>query len=275
MNVASLSSADLAVLSEKATWIRRQAVTMVHASKSGHLGSALSAVELLTVLYGAFLKTNPNDPRWPERDRFILSKGHGGSGLYATLAAFGHIPEALLQTYGKDGGTLAVHPSSMIFPQAETSTGSLGHGFPIGVGMAIAAQRDGKSHRVVTIVSDGECDEGSTWEAALFSGHHHLDQLLCIVDYNKIQSFGRTEEVLSLEPFADKWKAFGWGVREVDGHDIAAIAKTLSQFPFDAGKPSVIIAHTVKGKGLPQAEDTVSSHYLTPTEEQLRALCTP
>jgi len=244
---------------------------MVQRSKSAHLGSALSMVDLLTVLYFHFLKVDPAHPSWSERDRFILSKGHGGSGLYATLAERGFFPVDMLEEYGTNGGRFAVHPSSLMVPGVEASTGSLGHGLPIGLGMAIAAVREGKAHRIVVMLSDGECDEGSTWEAVLAAGAWGIENLVAIVDYNKIQSFGRTKEVMDLEPFAAKWEACRWGVTEVDGHDHAAIAAGLDRIPFSAGKPSVLIAHTVKGKGIAGLEDTVDSHYRTPTEKQITA----
>ncbi len=242
---------------------------MVHNSKSAHLGSALSTVDLLTCLYFRYLRLDPKNPADPVRDRFILSKGHAGSGLYATLAERGYFPVSLLDSYGKDGSTLAVHPSSHLVAGIEVSTGSLGHGLSVGLGMALAGRLDGKDYRTVVMVSDGECDEGSTWEAILAAGAWKIDSLTCIVDYNKIQSFGRTADIMDLEPFADKWRAFGWDVQEVDGHDHSQILGALRSLPSAKGKPSVIIAHTIKGKGASWMEDTVESHYLSPSPDQM------
>ena len=264
-----LSAAKLGELQAISNQMRLDAVTMVHRSKSAHLGSSLSMIDVLAVLYCHYLKLDPKNPKWSERDRFILSKGHGGSGLYAALAARGFFDRSTLEEYGRDGGRLAVHPSAMLVPGVEASTGSLGHGLPVGVGMALAGKRDGKEYKTVVVVSDGECDEGSTWEAILAAGNWKLSNLICIVDYNKIQSFGRVDEVMPLEPFADKWKAFGWGVEEVDGHDHEAIAACLARVPFVTDRPSAIIAHTVKGKGAKWMEDTVASHYQSPTDAHL------
>ncbi|PIR53265.1 transketolase [Candidatus Peregrinibacteria bacterium CG10_big_fil_rev_8_21_14_0_10_49_10] len=264
---------ELADLEKKSRQIRASAVEMVCNSHSAHLGSALSMVDLLTVLYFWYLKVDPKNPKDSERDRFVLSKGHGGSGLYATLAEKGFFPKKELETYGKDGSLFAVHPSSKMVPGVEASTGSLGHGLPIGLGMALAAKLDGKPYRTVVITSDGECDEGSTWEAILAAGHWKLDNLICIVDYNKIQSFGRTEEVMDLEPFAEKFRSFNWSVCEINGHNHEEIAEALHKAPLEKGKPTAIIAHTVKGKGWSaEMENTVESHYTPPNQNDVDRL---
>ncbi len=248
--------------------VRRTVIAMANRAKSGHVGSALSTIDILSVLYHRFLRIDPKNPKWAERDRFILSKGHGCSGLYATLAQRGFFSESSLETFLKDESIFAGHPSALHVPGVELSTGSLGHGLNVGVGMALADKRDHTGRRTVVLVSDGECDEGSTWEAALTAGHWELGGLTCIVDYNKIQSFGRTADIMDLEPFADKWRAFRWHVQEVDGHNHAEIEEALAATLREDNKPSVIIAHTVKGKGVSFMEDTVDWHYWPPNDEQ-------
>jgi transketolase len=218
------------------------------------------------------MKVNPDCPTWPERDRLVFSKGHASAALYAVLAEMGFFETALLDSHCQDGSLLLGHVSHHL-PGVEVSTGSLGHGLPIACGMALAAKADGIKSRTFAILSDGELDEGSNWEAILFAGHRKLDNLTVVVDYNKIQSFGMVKEVLDLEPLASKWLAFGWAIREIDGHDLAAIEDVLCQVPFHADKPSVILAHTVKGKGVSFMEDRLEWHYKSPNDEQLaRAL---
>jgi len=230
-------------------------------------------IELLLVLYGRVLRVDPNRPDWPERDRFVLSKGHACAGLYAVLAERGFFPRSWLDTFYQNGSHLAGHITHTNVPGVDASTGSLGHGLPVAAGMALAGKRDARNYRVFALLSDGECDEGSTWEAILFAGHHQLDNLVAVVDYNKIQSIGRVEEVLDLEPFADKWRSCRWGVREIDGHNLEEIDHTLAGLPLEPGRPSCIIAHTVKGKGVSFMEDELLWHYRPPSEEELaRAL---
>jgi transketolase len=246
---------------------------MIHRAKSSHIGSAFSMAELLAVLYSQILRVDPSDPQCPERDRFILSKGHACAALYAVLAERGFFPADWLDDFYRDGSRLLGHASHSSVPGVEVSTGSLGHGLAIACGMALAARRDGQAYRVFVLLSDGECDEGSTWEAALFAPHHRLDNLIVIVDYNKIQSLGSVKEVLDLEPLVAKWEAFGWAAREIDGHDVRQIEQTLSRAPFEQGKPSCVIAHTVKGKGVSFMENKLLWHYRTPdAEEMARAL---
>lgn len=227
--------------------------------------------ELLAVLYGVILRVDPENPTWPERDRFILSKGHACVSLYAILAERGFFPKEWLDTFYQNGGKLAGHATHTSAPGIEVSTGSLGHGLSIATGMALAAKRDNKSYRIFTLLSDGECDEGSTWEAALFAPHHHLDNLITIIDYNKIQSLGSVPEVLELEPFAEKWRSFGWAVVEIDGHNIDSITTTLTNLPIEPGKPSCVIAHTVKGKGISFMEHQLLWHYRTPQGDEYEA----
>src|SRR2546425_2106987 len=256
-----------------ATEIRRHVLRMTHRAKSSHVGTSLSMADVLAVLYGGMLRVDPRRPDWPDRDRFILSKGHGCAGLYAVLAECGFFPLERLGEFCMDGTTLAGHVTHAGVPGVEVSTGALGHGLGIACGMALAAKRDGHSWRIVTLLSDGECDEGSTWEAVLFAPHHSLDNLIAVVDYNKIQSLGNVADVLGLEPLADKWRAFGWSTREIDGHDVFAIHEALTRVPFAIGRPSCLIAHTVKGKGVSFMEGQVLWHYRPPgADELVRAL---
>lgn len=268
MTSSKKPQANLDELRRKSVAIRRDTMNMAHKAKSGHLGSAFSIIDLLTVLYFNFLNINPKNPTDPNRDRFILSKGHGCSALYVTLAKCGFFFESELETFTKNESRLPGHPSSKMLPGIEASTGSLGHGLSIGVGTALAAKRDGRNHRTIVIISDGECDEGAIWEAALTANHWKLNSLTCIIDYNKIQSFGRVEDVMALEPFRAKWEAFGWHVQEIDGHDHAAILCSLEATDGEKARPSLIIAHTVKGKGVSFMENTVDWHYWAPNDEQ-------
>jgi len=250
--------------------IRRHVLDMTCRAKSSHVGSSFSMAELLAVLYGSILRVDPNRLDWEDRDRFILSKGHGCAGLYAVLAETGFFPIDWLQTFYQNGSLLAGHATTTA-PGVEVSTGSLGHGLSIGAGMALAAKRDGKQHRVFVLLSDGECDEGSIWEPALFAPQHALDNLIVIIDYNKVQSLAAVKDVMELEPFADKWRAFRWNVKEIDGHHVDEIEATLSSLPFEEGRPSCVIAHTVKGKGVSFMEHTVLWHYRSPQGEELEA----
>jgi transketolase len=254
---------------ELARRIRAHALRMVHQAKASHIGTCLSMVDLLAVLYGRVLRVDPTRPDWADRDRFILSKGHGAAAVYATLAECGFFPVEWLESYCCDGSRLAGHITHHGVPGVEVSSGSLGHGLSFAGGMALAGKRDGRPYRVFALLSDGECDEGSIWETVLFAPHHGLDNLIAIVDHNKIQSFGSVREVLDLEPFADKWRAFGWTVREIDGHDYAQIEDALRAVPRVARKPTVIIAHTTKGKGVSFMENSLDWHYKSPNAEQL------
>jgi transketolase len=256
--------------SELASGIRREALRMVHAANASHIGGVLSMADLLAVLYADVLTVKPEDPRWADRDRFILSKGHCCAGVYAVLALRGFIPLEELKTYGRDGSRLMTHISHKV-PGVEFSTGSLGHGLPFGCGKALAAKRTGVSWRTFVMLSDGELDEGSNWEAILFAPQHGLDNLVAMVDYNKIQSLGQVAEVMELHPLADKFRAFRWTVREVDGHDHAAIRTALSAVPWESGRPSCLIAHTIKGKGVDFMENKLRWHYFSPKSDQLSA----
>lgn len=227
--------------------------------------------ELLAVLYRRVLRLSPQTAEDPDRDRLILSKGHACAALYAVLAECGYFPLEWLDRFYINGGRLAGHVTAEGIPGVEVSTGALGHGLSMACGLALAAKRDGRAFRVFAILSDGECDEGSTWEAALFAGHHRLDNLVALVDYNKIQSLGHVKDVLDLEPFAAKWAACRWSVREIDGHDLQQIQDALGTIPFQAHKPSCLIAHTVKGKGISFMEDKLLWHYRSPQGEEYEA----
>ncbi|RLA96546.1 MAG: transketolase [Deltaproteobacteria bacterium] len=248
--------------------IRAHALCMTHKANASHIGSCLSIADILAVLYGGVLQVDPARPGWPDRDRFILSKGHGAAAIYAVLAERGFFPKEWLDTYCQNGSKLAGHITYGV-PGVDVSTGSLGHGLPIGCGMALAAKRGGRPYRIFVLLSDGECDEGSTWEAVLFSSHHLLDNLIAIVDYNKLQAFGAVGEVMNLEPLEDKWRAFGWSVRQINGHHYEQISDSLTSVPFEPGKPSCIIAHTVKGKGVSFMENQFHWHYKSPNSDQL------
>lgn len=258
---------------ELARRIRAHALSMVHRANASHIGTCLSMADILAVLYTSILRLDPLNPGWLERDRFLLSKGHGAAILYATLAEKGFFPLELLKSYCHDDSPLTGHISHHL-PGVEVSTGSLGHALPIGCGMALAGKRDSSPYRVFVLVSDGELDEGSNWEPILFAPHHKLDNLTVIVDYNKIQSFGSVADVLDLEPLAEKWRAFGWSVQEVNGHDHGALEAALSSLSFQPGAPSAIIAHTIKGKGVSFMENQLLWHYRSPNAELLEKALT-
>lgn len=257
-------SEGVSATTELALRIRTHAVQMTNLGGSSHVGSILSMADIVAVLYGGILRVDPGNPGRRDRDRFILSKGHAGAGIYAALAERGFFPTQWLEKHCADGSVLSGHVSHRGVPGVELSTGSLGHGLSVGAGMAYGAKLDTLSQRAFVLLSDGECDEGSTWEAAMFASHHQLDNLVAIVDYNKIQSLAAVSETLALEPFGDKWRAFGWSVIEVDGHDHGSLYACLSGIPRAAGKPTCIIAHTIKGKGVSFMERSVLWHYRTP-----------
>lgn len=234
------------------------------------MASGLSVADILAVLYGSVARNEPSNPELPGRDRVILSKGHAGAAMYAVLAERGFFPLARLTDHYVDGSSFSGHVSHIGVPGVEVSTGSLGHGLPIGVGMALASKRRGHPYRVFVILSDGECDEGSVWEAAMFAGFHRLSSLMAIVDYNKMQSLDTTTATLDLEPLDAKWSAFGWEVVEVDGHDHAALNRAMTSSGLD-DRPRCVIAHTTKGKGVPFMENEVLWHYRSPSETELSA----
>lgn len=260
---------DVEEIATFAAKIRRHALCMVHRAGASHIGSCLSMADLLAAFYCRTLKVDANRPDWPGRDRFVLSKGHGAAILYAALAERGFFPLDWLDRYCTNGSPLTGHVNHLGVPGVEVSTGSLGHGLSIGCGMALAGRAASVPFRCFVLLSDGECDEGSTWEAALFAPHHRLGNLTAIVDYNKIQSFGDVADVLSLEPLADKWRAFGWKVLEIDGHDLVAINAALGSVDAGAERPLALIAHTVKGKGVSFMENELLWHYRNPDADQL------
>lgn len=248
--------------------IRSHTLKMVHRANASHVGSCFSMADILAVLYSSVLRVDPSNLEAEDRDRFILSKGHSTAILYAVLAEKGFFPLDWLDTYCQDGSKLTGHASHYV-PGVEASTGSLGHGLPIGCGMALAGKRENRSYRVFVMLSDGELDEGSNWEAFLFAPHHHLDNLTVIIDYNKIQSFGTVKDILDLDPLVDKFKAFNWAVREINGHNFAEIEAALNSLPLESNRPTCIIAHTIKGKGVSFMENQLAWHYKSPNQEQL------
>lgn len=251
--------------------IRKHALEMTSKAGSSHIGSCLSIADILAVLYQEILNVDPSRVNDPDRDRFILSKGHAGAAVYATLAECGFFPVSKLQTHYQNGSDLSGHVSHKGIPGVELSTGSLGHGLPVGGGMALGAKMDNRPFRVFVLMSDGECDEGSNWEAIMFAAHHKLDNLIAVVDYNKIQSLDTVANTLALEPFADKWRSFGWSVVEAEGHNHASLKSALSSAPVTKDKPTVIIAHTTKGKGISFMENSVLWHYRTARGEEFEA----
>lgn len=260
----STSSADLA------TAIRLSVLDMTHRSGASHVGTGYSIADILAVLYSGVLEIAPENPTAQDRDRLILSKGHGCAALYAALAHRGFFPLDWLDTFYLDGGRLFGHITHKGVPGVEASTGALGHGLPIAAGQALWLTDRTPTARVFAVLSDGECDEGSTWEAALFAGAHHLQNLTVIIDYNRIQSLGTTDDILNLEPLADKWRAFGWDVQEVDGHDHDALRKSLER-DATADRPRCIVAHTVKGRGVSFMEHSVLWHYRAADADEYRA----
>ena len=251
---------------ELALRLRRHIVEMCSRGGSSHVGSGLSIADIVAVLYGDVLWIDPADPDWPERDRFILSKGHAGACVYAALAECGFFDVAALDDHYSNGSRLSGHVSHKNVPGVELSTGSLGHGLGVGAGMAFNLKRRGGKQHVFVLLSDGECDEGSTWEAALFAGHHGLNNLCAIIDYNKLQSLGRVSETINIEPLSAKWRAFGWNTLRLDGHNHGALRAAFAAT--DSRRPTCIIADTVKGRGVSFMEDQVLWHYRAPQGDE-------
>ena len=253
--------------------IRRNGLEMSRINRGSHIGRVFSAEEIIAVLYTGILHVNPEDPRMPERDRLILSKGHAGSAVYAALAERGFFPVEQLKNHYGNGSFLSGHVSHKGVPGVEVSTGSLGHGLAIGTGMALGARMNGKSWRTWVVMGDGECDEGSVWEAALQAAQYGLDRLCAVVDYNHMQSLDTVDRTLRLEPFESKWRDFGWNAESVDGHDVRALRAAFERAQANAGsgKPSVVLAHTVKGKGVSFMENNILWHYRTPQGAEYEA----
>jgi transketolase len=260
---------DLSEMEAMARRIRARLVEISCKARTPHLGSALSCVDILVAAYWGVLAVDPKNPKAPERDRFIFSKGHAATALYATLAYRRFFPEGLLDTFAEAGSCLAEQPSPGCVPGLELATGSLGHGLPAGVGMALAGRLQGFSYRVFVLMSDGECNEGSVWEAALLAPAHGVERVATIIDYNKWQATGRSDEIMALNPLKKKWESFGWSSSEVDGHDLKALVEVLGRVPDGSGKPIAIVAHTVKGKGVSFMEDDNNWHYRAPTPDEL------
>jgi transketolase len=256
---------------ETARAVRSHVLRMTSGGRSSHVGSALSCADILAVLYDLVLRVDETDPDWADRDRFIMSKGHAGAALYAVLAERGFYDPELLDQHYRNGSFFSGHVSHVGIPGVELSTGSLGHGLSVGAGMAWRARRCRRDWRTYVLLGDGECDEGSVWEAAMFAHHHELAGLVAVVDYNKLQSTGPTEQTLRLEPFADKWRAFGWQVVEADGHDHRELAAAL-EVPrgHAAGRPRCVLAHTIRGKGVSFLEHQLPAHHRPPSEAELR-----
>lgn len=253
-------------LTNEALKIRRNVWRALHSAGSGHMGGALSAADLLAALYFHYLRIRPQEPNWPDRDRFVLSKGHGNAALGAVLAQAGFIDDAVIdQFYGYES-LFSMHPDIKL-PGVEMSTGGLGHGLSVGLGMALGARLQQKDFRVVVMIGDGELQEGSNWEAAMAAAHHRVGNLTAILDYNKVQQSGHVKDMMSLEPAVDKWRAFGWDVQELDGHDMAQIVDAFDALPLTPDKPTVLIAHTVKGKGTAFSEDTHLWHSNAVTDQ--------
>ncbi len=248
-------------MDQRSKHLRRTIVQALEGGRRGHLGSSMSMVEILRVLYDSFLQYRANDPTWPDRDRFILSKGHGCLTLYALLADKGFFPKEELLTFCAPTSRLGGHPEWGKLPGVEASTGALGHGLSMGVGMALAAKIRKQSYRVVVVTGDGEINEGSVWEAAMSAAKHRLSNLTVFVDYNKLQSYGATSEVLDLEPLPEKWRSFGFAVEEINGHDVGALESLMARLPLNVEKPTAVICHTIKGKGFHFAEGKAEWHH--------------
>jgi len=264
MNTPSLISA--------AREIRKRIITNSHLTKTPHLGSCLSCVDILVAAYFHGLNIQPDIAKAPERDRFILSKGHGAPALFQVLAMRGFYPQEMLNDYGQDGSIFAEHPPTPDqLPGIEVATGALGHGFPIALGMALSSRVQQTPFRVVALLGDGECNEGTIWEAAMMAAAQRVDNLMAIVDYNGWQATGRSDEVLALAPLAKKWRAFGWNTIEVDGHDMQQLVDLWNPDRHEAGQPTAVIAHTVKGKGVSFMEDDNNWHYRTPNEQEFKS----
>jgi transketolase len=255
-------------LQEMAARLRRRDLAMVYRARLGHLGGELSAIDILATLYGAVLTVDPARPDWPGRDRFILSKGHAAAALYATLAEAGFLPEEELSTFLQPLSRLNGHPNRTKVPGVESNTGPLGHGLPVAVGCALGAKLDGASWRTFVLTGDGELQEGSNWEAAMAAAHYRLDNLTLIIDRNGLQQGDTTERTMRLDPLAEKWRAFGWGVREVDGHDHGALLDVCAALPLAEGQPSCIIAHTHKGQGISFMRDRAAWHHRVPSDAE-------
>ena len=265
----SLNENDELRLKRNALNIRKNILRLIKADQAGHVGGALSSVEIMTALYFQIMKIDPKNPKWEQRDRFVLSAGHKCLALYSTLAEKGFFDKSLLDTYGSLKSIFPGHPDMHKVPGVESNTGALGHGLSIGGGMAMGFKMSAMEARVYVILGDGELAEGSNWEAAAAASHHGLDNLLAIIDRNGLQIGGRTTDLMSYEPLAERWRSFGWSVREMDGHNLKSLVEAMSAIPFEKGKPSLIIADTIKSKGFSFAENKANYHYWKATAEEI------
>jgi len=249
---------------------RREIIEMITAAKSGHPGGSLSAVEILVTLFFDAMRHDPANPKWPDRDRFLLSKGHAAPVLYSVMAQCGYTPEDQLKDLRKLGSIYQGHPDVRFIPALEGSTGSLGQGLSLGIGMGLSARLDGRPYKTYVVLGDGEIQEGQIWEATMFASYHKVDNVCAIVDYNRIQLDGFVKDILDLEPLRDKWLSFGWNVIEVDGHNIGALQKAYADFGTTRSKPTVILAHTIKGKGVSFMENNPKFHGMAPTDDEAK-----
>ena len=266
-----MTNKELLELELNAARCRRNVVRMVEAAHHGHLGGALSCLDIVTALYFHTMKVNPADPRWEDRDRFLLSAGHKCMVQYAVLAEKGFFEKEVLDTYGSLHSHIPGHPDMHKLPGVEANTGALGHGLSIATGMAMGLRSQGKDSRVFVVMGDGELAEGSNWEAAAAAAHHHVDNLVLFVDFNGLQISGPVQKVMNFTPIAEHFASFGWAVKDIDGNNMEEVVNTLDALPLEAGKPTVIVAHTVKSKGISFAENVASYHYWTPKAEELQA----
>ena len=268
MNLQTPTISDLKAVARK---LRGRIIEMSHHSRVPHLGSALSCVDILAALYWGVLRIDPYQPVELDRDRFILSKGHAAKALYATLSARGFFRDSLLNSLAEDNSPLEEHPGYNCVPGVEAATGSLGHGLSLGIGIALAGRLENRDFRTFVLLGDGECNEGTVWEAAMFGSRHCLDHVVAVIDFNKLQATGRSCEILALLPLKEKWEAFGWQTHEIDGHEMKELMTVLSTIPDGSGRPIAVIAHTVKGKGVSFMEDDNNWHYRIPTMEEVLA----
>lgn len=253
----------------KATQMRKEILEMIVSVKGTHIASSFSILDILVYLYDKVLRINPRNPKDTKRDKFVLSKGHGAAALYSVLAAYGFFPKQLLKSFCSEGSILGGHPDSLRIPGVETSTGSLGHGFPVAVGFALANKINKISSRVYCLISDGESNEGVIWEATMVAAHHKLDNLVLILDDNKLMISGFTKDILNPLSFAEKFKAFGWNTVEIDGHNFEKMADVFNKVPIKNGKPTIVIANTIRGKGISYMENAREWYSMLPNEEQM------
>ena len=258
-------------LDDVARTVRRSVIEMSYQARTSHLASSLSCVDILVAALWGVMNIDPKNGSDPDRDRLILSKGHAAQALYASLAHRGFFDTNTLSIYNTNGGPMSEHPGPNCLPGVEAATGSLGHGLPIGLGMAIAGRLQRRAYRVFVVLGDGECNEGSVWEAALLASAQNLERLCVIVDFNRWQGTGRSTEIMSLNPFVEKWASFGWNASNIDGHHIENLVKAMDSLPYDNNKPLALIAHTIKGKGVSFMEDDNNWHYRIPTKEEVNA----